>query len=454
VHCSQLPTSTSKILKQSAHSMNFRRKRQHPSSTMAAASESRLRPRPTAWSKWALTLLMTLLSPRDGMAGYFYGYNNNNDDDGTDYCPVPLSLCEDSVVQITSIDWGCNGQGAYYWGSSNHRSSKICSINDKVTFDVTVVVTDDINEVNDIYVTLAIQDSSNSLILASKTASSLCDLIGSSCTQAGTYQFSVTSKLQDASGSSSSGSYDDFCPTLIASFSTEQDSGYNLGAANMECQPWDQFASWQQQLQHHDSPREWISDYGMFLGVAVCLVGFAAFLWHEANRIPTLNSCAVVDPCTMELDQYYYYNSQVPGGGGAGSPATPPYMVSSTPQRNSVPRSIPTTPATGGGPLSIPLHQQQSQPPTTSPLVSPPLTLKTLATFNAGGISSPHLLAPPPALPHLPSAASLPLDQGPPDDNTTTANATTALAPAISSYQQQPPDHEGNNNDKPEQKPT
>lgn len=212
--------------------------------------------------------------------------NNYGDDDGNQMkCyNVPLTACEESVVKVTSLTWYCNSQGEYYWGSSTHRKSKVCAINDKITYQVTYEITDDIYEVNDIFVTMAVQDYSSGQILATRPSGSLCDLSGTSCTYAGTYAFTVTTKLVDYSNNDYT---DDFCPIIIMSFSTMEDSGYNLGAINMECEPWDtQFPEW---AEHQETPEEWLSDYGMLLGVGLCIVIFAAFIYQQAQQIPTLN---------------------------------------------------------------------------------------------------------------------------------------------------------------------
>ena len=154
---------------------------------------------------------------------------------------------------------------------------------------------------------MAVQDPSSQRILQSKAPSYLCkNMVGSECTVAGEYKFSVTLKLDSSSsiGDSSSSSAVEFCPILMLAFSTQDDSGYNLGALNMECDPWDNaLAIWTQRQKV--TPREWIRNYGMFLGTGFCLLAFSGFVWLQARRITTFSSC--VDPCIMELDEYYNY---------------------------------------------------------------------------------------------------------------------------------------------------
>lgn len=279
-----------------------------------------------------------------------YNYNNrNNDDYRSDYtnCPAVISVCENSVVQVRDVTWLCNSPYAYYWGSGTHRNSRLCAYNDKITYQVSFRVTDDITEVSDIFVTMAIQEYSSRTIIQSKAPSYLCDTVGTACTSAGDYSFSFTVRLDGSASnsnlgvdtSSSSSSSDDFCPVLIMAFSTEDDSGYNLGALNMECEAWDNaLATWARRAPKL-TPRDWIRNYGMIFGTGLCLIVFSGFVWQQARRAASFRSC--VDPCAMELDQYYNYRYP---------PQSIPTTIQtqeSNPHRNS---------------FNVPLHQQPTVP--------------------------------------------------------------------------------------------
>ncbi|KAL7566682.1 hypothetical protein ACA910_017744 [Epithemia clementina (nom. ined.)] len=297
-------------------------------------------------ARLSVLLLCTCLNP---VGAYDYNsYSSNSGDYGGDYssqsCPTVLSLCENSVVQVRDVQWACNSPYAYYWGNGAHRNSRVCAYNDKITFQISFRVTDDITEVNDIYVTMAIQEYSSRTILQSKAPSYLCKyMVGTDCTFAGDYSFSFTVRLESPTNSNTDGvdsavsSSDDFCPVLIMAFSTEADSGYNLGALNMECAAWDSaLKTWAQRPKL--TPRDWIRNYGMILGTGLCLIVFSGFVWQQARRVTTFSTC--VDPCIMELDEYYSYRY-------------PPERPPSIPTTISTQERIPSSSSS-----SLPLHQQ------------------------------------------------------------------------------------------------
>ena len=226
-------------------------------------------------------------------------YNGNND--GYQSCPSPISSCSSSVVQVYDISWVCNSRYTYRWGNGAHVNSILCANQDYATFSVSFYVVDTITEVSDIYVSMAIQDYKTRNIIQSRAPCYLCNMVGTSCTGKGDYTFSMDFRIVNNGDSSSS---DDFCPVLIMAFSTEEDSGYNLGAVNMECEEWDNaLATWTET--HTVTPRDWLRNYGMILATGICLIIFSGFVWQQARRAATFRSC--VDPCIMELDDYYSY---------------------------------------------------------------------------------------------------------------------------------------------------
>lgn len=193
-----------------------------------------------------------------------------------------LDVCEDSVVVVTSMYVLCDSPYTFYYGNGANRNSYVCDYGDKASLKVTLQVTDDLQEGDtEIFMTMAAYDDADNL-LTSTNPEFLCrDFIGVDCTKAGTYSFSKKLKF----GAPLGGDRKKFFPKISIAFSTKADSGYNLGAVNMECQSWDQdqpvYVAWMDE-KPKNSVQEFAFDYGLLLISGVLLLSFSLFIYWKS----------------------------------------------------------------------------------------------------------------------------------------------------------------------------
>lgn len=200
-------------------------------------------------------------------------YNSNYAYDQT----LPIDVCKDSVIAVTYMTILCDSPYTFYYGNGANRNSPVCDYGDKATLSVTIKVLDDLqNEDTDVYFTMAAYDDVGNL-LTSTNPENLCrDYIGQSCTKAGIYTFDKKLKFGSPYGNQTK-----FFPVIHMAFSTKSDSGYNLGAVNMECQEWDQnqpaFVAWSVHAPK-SARREFGIEYGMLICTCALLSLVSAFV--------------------------------------------------------------------------------------------------------------------------------------------------------------------------------
>ena len=155
-----------------------------------------------------------------------------------------LEICEDLIVQVTSLTTVCDSPQTFYYGSGVHRNSETCKYGDKATTTVYFDVKEDLTDTN-IYVVISVYAGYGNEVLTSTSPKNLKKYVGSSCTTAGSYYFTYSTTVgSSSSSSSSSGSSSSstrggaFVPFVQLAFSSETNGDYNLGAANIPCQ-WD-----------------------------------------------------------------------------------------------------------------------------------------------------------------------------------------------------------------------
>lgn len=217
-------------------------------------------------------------------AGY-YGYNKNYAYDQA----LAIDVCRDSVVAVTYLTILCDSPYTFYYGNGANRNSPVCDYGDKGVLSVTIKVLDDLQEDDkNVYFTMAAYDDAGNL-LTSTAPENLCrDYIGQDCTKAGIYSFEKKLKF----GSPPNGNQTKFYPVIHMAFSTKSDSGYNLGAVNMECQEWNQNqpASVAWSAASPKSARlEFGVEYGMFIGTCVLLSVISAFVWIRSHDNPGID---------------------------------------------------------------------------------------------------------------------------------------------------------------------
>jgi hypothetical protein len=205
------------------------------------------------------------------------------------YDPPPsiaLSVCSDSVVTVQYLTVLCDSPYTFYYGNGANRHSIRCDYGDKATLITIINVLDDLQDKDtEIFVTMAAYDDANNF-LASTYPERLCqDYVAEDCTRAGTYTFVRKLKFGNSYGNQTK-----FIPVIQMAFSTQSDSGYNLGAVNMDCPQWENedepgFVSWSQEAVR--SPvQEYIADYGMLVFACCAILTLTWFLNRKARDNP------------------------------------------------------------------------------------------------------------------------------------------------------------------------
>ena len=202
---------------------------------------------------------------------------------------LALSVCENSVVAVTYMSVLCDSPYTFYYGNGANRNSYVCDYGDKATLSVQLQVVDDLQqEDGEIFFTMAAFDDANNLLM-STYPEQMCQnyLNGMDCTKAGTYNFEK--KLKFGTPYSGNANRTKFYPVIHMAFSTKSDSGYNLGAVNMECQQWDQdqpsFVAWSDESPR-TSGQEFAIDYGLLIVTGVMLTVFGLYIWARSYDNP------------------------------------------------------------------------------------------------------------------------------------------------------------------------
>jgi hypothetical protein len=196
---------------------------------------------------------------------------------------LAIDVCKESVVVVTYMTILCDSPYTFYYGNGANRNSPVCDYGDKASLSVTIKVLDDLQEEDtDIYFTMAAFDDDGNL-LTSTTPENLCrDYIGQGCTKAGIYTFDKKLKFVTPPY----GNQTKFYPVIHMAFSTKSDSGYNLGAVNMECQEWDQnqpaYVTWSDKSSRA-ATRDFTNKYGMLFGTCVMLALISSFVWMRSH---------------------------------------------------------------------------------------------------------------------------------------------------------------------------
>jgi hypothetical protein len=213
-----------------------------------------------------------------------------------------FTVCDDSVVRVRALYAVCDSPYTFYYGNGANRNSPVCDYGDKLSMEVRFEVTDDIRDSDTVFVTLAVSDDAGNVLITVDPVYLCDDLVGYECTNQGYYGFIYRLRLpypyndggqsstssSSASGSSSSGSTS-FRPNIQMAFSTQADSGYNLGAVNVECEPWDPndpvYVSWMSHNKAKRSPvGSFSQEYGILVGSCLVLVAVTAFVWHQSTK--------------------------------------------------------------------------------------------------------------------------------------------------------------------------
>jgi hypothetical protein len=208
------------------------------------------------------------------------GYSNGNYNDDFYAAALKRTVCDGSVVQVKSMSVSCDSPYTFYYGNGANRNSPLCDYGDKATFTIKFAVVDEIEEVGDFYMTMAVYDPEGRLLVASQPEYVCQSYVGYECTNAGTYSFTKKVKFDYSDANNSK-----FVPYVQMAFSTSANSGYNLGAVNTNCKKWDQnsqgFLEWSAGSRQREN--EFGVKYGMLLASGFAVAGMVAFVWHQSR---------------------------------------------------------------------------------------------------------------------------------------------------------------------------
>ena len=196
-----------------------------------------------------------------------------------------LFMMRRDMTRIILLLWHSYVYLLVHQGNGANRNSPVCDYGDKASLSVTIKVLDDLQEKDtEIYYTLAAYDDAGN-ILTTTTPENLCrDYIGQDCTRAGIYTFEKRLRFDTPNGNQTK-----FYPVIQMAFSTKSDSGYNLGAINMQCLESDQnqpaFVSWSDESRrsiHHNFGVE----YGMLIATCCLLIVISALIVKRSKDNP------------------------------------------------------------------------------------------------------------------------------------------------------------------------
>lgn len=207
-----------------------------------------------------------------------------------------FSVCQDSVVRVTSLFVVCDSPYTFYYGNGANRNSPVCNYGDKLSMQVTFKVVDNIEDNENIFMTMAIYDDQNNLLISQDPIYLCEDLVGYQCTNAGFYGFSTRLRLPYPYDYSDN---NHFYPQIQMAFSTKADSGYNLGAMNVQCAAWDHGSSveWTMDKVQRSPAVSFVINYGLLLATCVMMSAVALFVWRQAVNVAEIES---VDDDTMK----------------------------------------------------------------------------------------------------------------------------------------------------------
>lgn len=281
------------------------------------------RARRTNRAFWLIILLLALRTAEANNNNNQYGNNNNNKYSSQFYNGArDFTVCDNSVVRVTALYAICDSPYTFYYGNGANRNSPICDYGDKLSFEVRFQVVDDIQD-DTIFVTMAVYDEQNNLLVSINPVYLCEDLVGQDCTSSGYYGFTYyrlrlpypydsgrnnqNNNYDDDTYSSSSSSGGQFFPRVQMAFSTKADSGYNLGALNVECQYWEDgsdnnYVEWSRNKPKRSPLESFIIDYGILLASCTMVMAVAGFIWHQASKIKVKQTSIVVE---QEVDGNY-----------------------------------------------------------------------------------------------------------------------------------------------------
>jgi hypothetical protein len=227
--------------------------------------------------------IILLLKSALGSSGNNQNYNgNNNGQYGNGNYGLQFSKCEDSVVEVTYLAISCDSPYTFYYGNGANRDSVTCDYGDKATISGTVNVMDNLQYGDRIYITMAISDNNNNMLMTSGPIDFCENLITYECAFKGTYNFQTKMKLT----APESGNQTKFYPYIQMAFSTLPDSGYNLGAVNVNCRNQENptYVSWVDNPRQRSRLEDFAADNGMLIGACVLLALFSGFVWNRAGE--------------------------------------------------------------------------------------------------------------------------------------------------------------------------
>lgn len=211
-----------------------------------------------------------------------YQYSNHFYNGARDF-----DVCEDSVVRVTALFIVCDSPYAFYYGNGANRDSPVCNYGDKLSMEVRFEVVDDIEETDPIFITMAVYDDQDNMLISVDPFYLCDDLVGFDCSYKGYYGFTYRLRLPYPSDSYGQATSTSFLPYVHMAFSTKADSGYNLGAVNEKCERWGDgesgYVTWSKKKQR--APLQaFVQDYGLLILSLIMLGAVGMFVWNQAGK--------------------------------------------------------------------------------------------------------------------------------------------------------------------------
>lgn len=169
----------------------------------------------------------------------------------------------------------CTSPYTFYYSGDGHSSSRFCDYGDKAEVTVKLLLNEDIDSLDDFYITMAAYDPEGNF-LDTTGPSLLCKnfVNANDCATAGVYGFTTKLNLRSHSHDLSN-----FIPIIEMAFTSGQHSGL-LGAVNVEnC---DNIRDFWVHRQRFD---DFMEDHGLITFTCITMLGMAIFILRRARAL-------------------------------------------------------------------------------------------------------------------------------------------------------------------------
>jgi len=200
-----------------------------------------------------------------------------------------VTNCDDSLIEIQSVQVLCDSPGTYYYGQGGYRKAETCKLEDKAHLYGTFYISQDLYAASP-YAYLQVDAYGQGEEFSAFQPTLLCQLgdlkstSGATCPSPGYYSFHSKFYLSSSSGQSSD---TEFVPYMRFYFSSDGASGnHDLGGANLKKCSDDSNNWWQPSVNSQSSDVEvsrMLSQNGLLFFSMFFISAFACVLYWQSR---------------------------------------------------------------------------------------------------------------------------------------------------------------------------